>query len=64
MNGTLSILLTDGTLYNKDLRNHAQAYLEFMAMTLLYKHQVVISMVQSMWFQPDPINITLEHLEL
>jgi hypothetical protein len=62
MNGTLNILLTNGTLYTKVI--HPQDNLEFSTMHMLVNHKVDTTLVQSIWFQPSPIQITLEDLDL
>ena len=62
MNGTLNILLTNGTLYTKafDYGNSP----EYSALLMIAEHQVDTKLVQSIWFQPEPQQITLEDLDL
>ena len=61
--GTLNILLTNGTLYTKVI-HHTQGNLEFSTMHMLVDHKVDTALVQSIWFQPSPVQITLEDLDL
>ena len=63
MNGTLNILLTNGTLYTKVLTDTV-VNLHWSVMHMLVDHKVDTTLVQSIWFQPSPIQVTLEDLDL
>lgn len=61
--GTLNILLTNGSLFTKVL-DDTMFNLHWNVMHMLIDHKIDTTLVQSIWFQPSPVQITLEDLDL
>ena len=65
--GTLNILLTNGKLFTKTMHYTAvrETYaLNYQVLHMLIDHNINTKLVQSIWYQDAPINITLEDLDL